>query len=469
LKTKFQFLLIAWALLTASYHLFAQDTHFELSSSNNVGSQPHSVCAADVNGDGKLDLISANFYGGTLTVLTNDGNGGFVLAFTTPYIGQPISVCAADVNGDGKVDLICANFGNPNGPYNNTLIVLTNDGVGGFEFASAPVVGSGPDSVCAADVNGDGKMDLICANGGDETLTVLTNDGKGNFARSSLLPGGYSSECVIAADVNADGKVDLVCANYESPLMIYTNDGIGGFGFASQYDVGGADCVVAADVNGDGKVDLICSDYAGLPPLGYTNYSYLMILTNDGSGNFQLSSSLYVLGSANSVCAADVTGDGKMDLITANSAYYESIFGGNYVANALTVFTNDGSGNFAFAASPSVGIDPWWVIAADVNGDGKMDLISANLDNTLTVLTNATIFSPPTFTPPLTIKPSGLGMQISWPSDSPGWSLQQNPDLTTANWGPSGYSGFNISDDGTNKSLTMPSSSGNLFFRLLHP
>jgi hypothetical protein len=130
--------------------------------------------------------------------------------------------------------------------------------------------------------------------------------------------------------------------------------------------------------------------------------------------------------------------------------------GGFNITNDLTVLTNDGSGNFAFAISPGLCAGANWVIAADVNGDGKMDLISADVDNTLTILTNGTIFSLPTFTPPLTIKPSGLGMQISWPSGSPGWSLQQNPDLTTANWGPSGYSGFNILDDGTNKSLTMP-------------
>jgi hypothetical protein len=233
----------------------------------------------------------------------------------------------------------------------NTLTIMTNDGNGGFALASTPIVGDGPDCVCTADVNGDGKMELICANAVGQMLTVLTNDGEGNFTLSSLLPDGISSQCVIAADINGEGKVDLVCANYESPLMIYTNDGSGGFVFASQYFTGGLDCVVAADVN----------------------------------------------------------------------------------------------------------------------GDGKLDLISANLDNTLTMLINATILSPSTFTPPLAIKPSGLGMQISWPSDSPGWSLEQNPDLTTANWGPSGYSGFNISDDETTKSLTMPSSSGNLFFHLLHP
>jgi hypothetical protein len=60
-------------------------------------------------------------------------------------------------------------------------------------------------------------------------------------------------------------------------------------------------------------------------------------------------------------------------------------------------------------------------------------------------------------------------MLVSWPTASAGWSLQQNPDLTLANWLPSGYSGYTISDDGTNKSLIIPSQPGNLFFRLLHP
>jgi uncharacterized protein (DUF2141 family) len=454
-------------LLIKSHHLFGQEPNFVLSSSPGVGQSPYAVCAADVNGDGKLDLISADNYSSTLTVLTNDGNGGFVLA-STLHVGAPASVCVADVNGDGKVDLICANLGPPSGPYLNTLTIMTNDGVGGFEFASAPIVGLGPYSVCAADVNGDGKMDLICANLSDETLTVLTNDGKGDFALSSSLPAGISPECVIAADVNGDGKVDLICANYDSPLMIYTNDGSGGFVLSSEYLGGGLSCVVATDVNGDGKVDLIVSDF------GSIGISSEGVLTNDGSGNFQLASFWNLPANAYSVCTADVNGDGKIDLITANSGYIPigPSFGpvDYYYTNILMVFTNDGSGNFTFAASPNVGVRPYCVIAADVNGDGRMDLISANAnDDTLTVLTNATIFSPPTFTPPLTINSLGLGMQVSWPSVSPGWSLEQNSDLTTANWGPSGYNGWSIADNGTNKSLTMPSSSGNLFFRLLHP
>jgi hypothetical protein len=99
-----------------------------------------------------------------------------------------------------------------------------------------------------------------------------------------------------------------------------------------------------------------------------------------------------------------------------------------------------------------------------------MDLISANLfDNSLSVLTNATAFPAPASTPALAIQRSGDGMLVSWPSASAGWSLQQNPNLANKTWLPSGYSGYGIADDGTNKSLTITPPPGILFFRLLHP
>jgi hypothetical protein len=173
---------------------------------------------------------------------------------------------------------------------------------------------------------------------------------------------------------------------------------------------------------------------------------------------FFMSSSPVVGLGPECVIAADVNGDGKLDLISAN--YYDGKLG---------VLTNDGSGGFVLASSPKV-YNTYSVCAADVNGDGKLDLISANSgENTLTILTNAAIFPAPTSTPPLVIATLALGIQVSWPSASPGWSLQQNSDLTAANWGPSGYNGFSISDDGTNNSLTLPTTQGNLFFRLLHP
>jgi hypothetical protein len=169
-----------------------------------------------------------------------------------------------------------------------------------------------------------------------------------------------------------------------------------------------------------------------------------------------------------SVVAADVNGDGRPDLISAN------FDGDNTEVGNLSVLTNNGSGRFFLALTLRTGNAannyPIRVAAVDVNGDGRLDLTCVNIAaNTVAVLTNTSIFPPPTSTPPLSINFRGNRVRVSWPSASAGWSLQQNMDLTTSHWGPSGYNGYNISDDLTNKSLTIPAQPINLFFRLLHP
>ncbi len=339
---------------------------FILACTPPVGTNPVSVTAADVNGDGWLDLVCANYGDGTLTVLTNNRNGGFGFNARLNVGSYPWSVTAADVNKDGWVDLICANSGD------DTLTVLTNNGHGGFVTASSPSVGFWPVSVTAADVNGDGLTDLICANYGDDTLTVLINNGHGGFTIASSPGVGLEPLSVTAADVNGDGWVDLVCANYgDNTLTVLINNGHGGFAIASSPGVGfGPLSVTAADVNGDGWVDLVCAN---------SGDDTLTVLINNGHGSFAIASSPAVGDGPDSVVAADVNGDGWADLICAN-----------YDSNTLTVLTNNRSGGFVIATSPSVGLNPHSVTAADVNNDGRPDLISANYNaNTLTVLTNA--------------------------------------------------------------------------------
>ena len=349
---------------------------FKLSSSPGVGSGPNSVAAADVNGDGKMDLICANYYGNSLSVLTNNGSGGFVLSGTYPVGNGPNVIVTADVNGDGKVDLIC-----PNSVQDNTLSVLTNNGSGGFVLSGTYPVGAGPLSVVAMDVNGDGKVDLICANSSGNALSVLTNNGSGGFVLASSPVVGSSPSFVTTADVNGDGKMELICANGSgNTLSVLTNNGSGKLVLAGTYPVGnGPYFVAAADVSGDGKVDLITANWAG----GGGNT--LTVLTNNGSGGFVLASTLIVGSGPRCVATADVNGDGNVDLISAN------IYG-----NSLSVLTNNGSGGFVLATNLSGFNVANWVTAADVNGDGRVDLISANGGNmTLSVLTNATPFPPP--------------------------------------------------------------------------
>lgn len=343
--------------------------NFVLVGSPSVGNGPESVAAADVNGDGRVDLITANALDNSLSVLTNNGNGSFALSATLSVGATPVSVTTADVNADGNVDVISANNSA------NSLSVLTNNGTGDFVLASAPGV-SGPQMVRAADVNGDGKIDLACVNVFVNTLSVLTNSGAGNFVISSTPATGNSPRGLLTVDVNNDGKVDLINGGLSvSALSVLTNNGVGSFSLASSPGVGnGPFSIAAADVNSDGKVDLISANILA---------ETVSVLTNNGNGTFTLGVPPSLITSPRSVTTADVNGDGKPDLIIANQ-----------FADSLSIFTNNGAGVLTRVASPAVGDAPQVTVAADVNGDGAMDLVSVNsAADSLSVLLNTPFFN----------------------------------------------------------------------------
>ncbi|HET7625831.1 MAG TPA: VCBS repeat-containing protein, partial [Verrucomicrobiae bacterium] len=287
---------------------------------------------------------------------------------------SPYSVVAADVNGDGKVDLISADEGS------STLTILTNNG-SGILSSNATCHGlSNPESVVSADVNQDGKVDLIAVCGGTRRLSVLTNDGSGGFVISGNYIGGDYPYLAIAEDVNGDGEKDLIGGNGNS-LVVLTNVGDGNFVLASSPGTHGWS-FTSGDFNGDGKLDLVQTGASMVP----TYHGYFMILTNSGNGTFSLSftNSISTLWPG-AISAADLNGDRKVDLVIPD---YNSTEGTN-----LIVFTNNGTGFLAFDSTYAVTRGPECVIAEDVNGDGKKDLISTswNLDSTfngLSILIN---------------------------------------------------------------------------------
>jgi hypothetical protein len=429
-----------------------------LSSSYAVGHAPNCVTAADVNSDGRLDLISANYTDNTLTILTNNG-GGFGSNATLNVGKNPTSVVAADIRGIGKVDLICANYGAGGG---KTLTIFTNDGNGIFGSNATLNAGLGPYFVTVGDLKGIGKLDLICANAGTNgngtTLTIFTNNGSGVLVSNVALTVGSDPISIAVADVNGDGKMDLISANnLGNSLTVLTNRGNARFGVNATISVSAPVSVTATDVSGDGKPDLI---YVSFP-------SSLVVLTNNGNGGFVSEVTLPTSGGVSFplwATATDLNGDGRPDLICANTT--NTIYG----IGGLVIFTNNSSYRFGSNAMINVGSFPVCVVAADVNADGRPDLISANAyANTVTVLKNTNIFPASISTPILNLKSLANVVNVSWPSVSAGWSLEEISNLTGTNWLPSGYAGFPIADDGTNKSLTVPIFNDSRYFRLLHP
>ncbi len=433
----------------------------------HVGLETSGVAAADVNGDGSLDLICANYSNNTLTVLTNNGSGVFVTNGTYHVGKGPTYVTAADLRGSGMVDLVCANYGGGGG---TTLSILTNNGSGVFGSNATVTVGLGPSCVLAADLRGTGHLDLVSANSGTngngQTLSVLTNNGSGIFHLANTLTVGTDPVNVVAADVNGDGRLDLICANdLGGSVTVLTNKGSAQFVTSTTIsDSGDPVWLAATDVNGDGKVDLVVADIQA---------GDLRVMTNAGNGSFATDAILVLPTSLGvsfigpsipiSVCVADVNGDGYPDLICA--AYY-----GVPDLGAVLVYTNSAAYRFTTNRLAWVDVQPSCLIAADVNGDGKPDFICPDgSTNTLAVLINTNSFSAATTSPKLTLTRQTNWAVASWPSSSPGWSLQEKSSLGQARWLPSGYAGFPVSNCGTNMSLAQPYTAGSRFYHLAHP
>jgi hypothetical protein len=360
---------------------FAPVVLYGSGESENDG--PVSVAVADVNGDGKPDLLvtnvcesSSNCNNGSVGVLLGNGDGTFQTAVVYGSGGhEPYSVAVADVNGDGKPDLLVANYcaSNSNNCSNGEVGVLLGNGDGTFQ--TAVTYGSGgffADSVAVADVNGDGKPDLVVANTGGVPsclggggVGVLLGNGDGTFQTAvTYCSGGNNPVSVAVADVNGDGKPDLVVAGINGiGVSVLLGNGDGTFQTAVTYGSGGypPESVAVADVNGDGKPDILvaneCVDECAIT-------GNVGVLLGNGDGTFQTVVT-YDVGNPTSVAVGDVNGDGKPDVLVVDPR--------------VGVLLGNGDGTFQTVVYYDPGAYGTESVAvADVNRDGKPDLVVAN-------------------------------------------------------------------------------------------
>jgi FG-GAP-like repeat len=372
----------------------------------SAGASPEAVAAADLDGDGNVDLAVANFDSDDVSIFWGNGDGSFTAASATLPVGTalieaPVALAIADINGDGKPDIVTAN------EFGNTVSVLLNLGQRQFSAAIETPTGNGPEDLVVADFDGDKMLDVATPDTTDDTVTVLLGKNDGTFAALSVCssqsgqvcrtncsaggtcnPGpvfvGTEPDALAAGDFNKDGKIDLVVANsgdgpnIAGSLMVL--EGVGNGMFAVQPEIYSATFdnpvrIAAADLNNDGNPDLVVVNETG---------DSLSVLMGKGDLTFQDASVLDPgPGSMpEAVVVADFNGDHIPDIACSAS-----------LQDKVCVFA--GSGNGTFAAPQNFALvalaTPSGLAAADFNKDRKVDVATANMTDsgTVSVLMNA--------------------------------------------------------------------------------
>ncbi len=417
-----------------------------------AGSDPQSITLDDLNGDGREDVVVANPFANTISVLFNTTTPGavtpsFSARTTFSTATYPIAVATGDLNGDGKIDIASANLSS-----HSISVFLSTTSSGDvtptYSLKTDFGTGTNPNSISIADCNGDGKPDIATGNNSSYTISILINtttlgaavpafleksdtptignlylapledcngDGKPDFATAnasnntvSLLlntttPGasiptyttitnytsGNYSTMAVFSDCNGDGKKDMLVVNYyaDSVSVLMNTSPLGvsplTYSMKTNFTTGTHPSAVAVgDLNGDGMPDIAVADN------GADSVSVLMNTTSPGASTPSNAAAVrFPTGSSPSaVTIVDLNGDGNRDMAVAN-------YSGTGKVSVFFNTTTPGAAIPAMSAKTdfSTGSLPFSIVSGDVNGDGKNDLATANRSGTISVLLNTTV------------------------------------------------------------------------------
>jgi hypothetical protein len=351
----------------------------------------------DFNADGKPDIAFTeipSIYGPfSVCISLGNGDGTFQSPSCTvpppqagdsPNLGSPVM---GDFNGDGKLDLAVPNVGDG---FDNVSMFLGN-GDGTLQAPTLIPAGGSPYSISAGDFNKDGRMDLAVAYR-NNTFGILL--GNGNFQAPIIVtvpipPGitlGFGA--ITTGDFNLDGNLDLILANLSSlsnDIYFVAGKGDGTFGAPqmvtqlSEYPTNDPGSIPAADLNGDGKLDLVRITISQ-----ETSLISVSVLLGNGDGTFQAPVQYALIPASPGITFSapiltDLKGNGKLDIVFSHSAVGVNANG----ANGIWVLFGNGDGTFqapTIVPYPNVAGNPLEVAASDFNGDGTVDLVAMGQD-----------------------------------------------------------------------------------------
>ncbi len=359
----------------------------------STGMRPISPVIADFDGDGKPDLVVANFAANTISVFRNTSATGSINAssftdktdFTTS--NSPVNIAVGDLNGDGKPDIAVVNAGS-----NNFSVFINNSSAGTIGFATkVDITTLHPNirAIAIADFDGDGLNDVVTSSSSNNTLLTYRNVTSLNGAFNAVPAQGITVNAtpysIVVQDLNGDGKPDIAVAHNSSDRIsvIQNQSVVGTFMFASRVDITSGTTsspqicsIVAADFDGDGKPDLAALNQGDNTVSVFKNLMTAGALIDASS--FANKVDFATGPSPSALTVGDLDGDGKPELVTSN-------YGGNS-ASILRNTSSSGSidaGSFATKVDLPTGDTPWGVAVADLDGDGRQDIVVANYaDNT---------------------------------------------------------------------------------------
>lgn len=307
----------------------------------------------------------------------------FSPAVSYPVSGSPQAVVTGDFNGDGRLDLAVANSSS------NSVSILRGNANGTFQPAQNFATGAVPRSLAVGDFNKDGKLDLVTANAGAYEVSVLSGNGDGTFRAPTNIEIGLRQLSVAVGDFNSDGTLDLAVAStvlysgynasYPGAVEydVLLGHGDGSFGAPSRNKISFGDSIYTAAVT--------VADFNNDGKLDFamalaTQFSQnVTVALGTGAGALGPATSFTVGYAPEAVAAGDVNGDGKVDLVTANLS-----------GDSVSVLLGSGTGSFGAAQDYDAGSQPRSVAMADFDGDGKIDLVSANAVGVTVLLGNGT-------------------------------------------------------------------------------